>query len=155
MRRALELLIRFTSGGLLVLFAFVPAWILGHLARSAIQEPHTLDGAAALALVVCSALLCFLGLLAYRAFTGRGRASDGGLLPPLALSAIAIAFGCMAILIVAFGLHRSDWAAIIGGAVYLAGAIMLFRLVQRRRRGEEESDAADAADRSEEPDDRE
>ncbi len=82
MRRALELLIRFTSGGLLVLFSFVPAWILGHIALSAFREPKTLYGAAALAFVVCSALLCFLGLLAYRAFSGGGRASNGGLLPP-------------------------------------------------------------------------
>lgn len=78
MRRALELLIRFTSGGLLLL----PAWILGHIALSAFREPQTLYGAAALAFVVCSALPCFLGLLAYRAFSGGGRASNGGLLPP-------------------------------------------------------------------------
>ncbi len=61
----------------------------------------------------------------------------------------------MAILIAAFGMHRSDREAIIGGAVYLIGAITLFRLVQRRRRGEEVSDTADAPGESAEADDRE
>jgi len=77
----------------------------------------------------------FLGLLAYRAFTSRGRKSDGGLLPPWAMIAFAVTFGLFALFIVGFGLYSGDMRAVRGGIAYLAAAIAAFAIIRARQSG--------------------
>ncbi len=89
-RRVFEIIARCYGGAILCFFAFVPAWILFHALADAYTNPkNALDLTWLGAVAFCIALMYFLLLLAYRAFTGRGRKQDGGLLPPWAMQAFA------------------------------------------------------------------
>ena len=82
-RRVFQIIGRCSAGAILLFFAFVPGWILFHALADAFGNPkNVLDLTWLGAVAFCTALLYFLLLLAYRAFTGRGRKQDGGLLPP-------------------------------------------------------------------------
>lgn len=134
MERLAEIIFRFFGGLILLFFAFAPAWILFHLAQTLIFDPSDLDMTAAIAFLICAPLLYFFLLLAYRAFTGKGRKQDGGLLPPLALKLFAVAFGAIAIAIAVFGLYLGELRPILGGIGYLASAAVLYGVVRRRER---------------------
>ncbi len=136
MRRIADLVMRIFGGCLLLFFAFAPAWILADLGVSVIKKPDELDGTAFVAFVICSGLLYFFLLLAVRAFTGKGRKSDGGLLPPLTMKIFAATFALIAVLIVAFGAMNRDFRAIFGGVVYFFCAVVMFKVIQGRERGE-------------------
>jgi hypothetical protein len=87
-------------------------------------------------IVVCFALLYFLLLLAYRAFTGNGRKADGGLLPPWAMKVFVASFGVIAILTVAFGVYSGNWFPILGGLTCLGTALVVYGALKKRpRRG--------------------
>jgi hypothetical protein len=79
-------------------------------------------------------LTYFLLLLSYRAFTGRGRKEDGGLLPPFAIQGFAIAFSALGVAVSAFGLYASHWGAVIGGLLEFLTGMSLFQLVNARRK---------------------
>lgn len=132
MERPVEVAIRLFGGMILLVFAFAPAWILFHLAKTLLFDPSDLDMTAAIAFLICAPLLYFLLLLAFRAFTGKGRKQDGGLLPPLALKLFAIAFGVIAMAIAAFGLIQGELRPVFGGFCYLALSAVLYRVVKRR-----------------------
>ena len=136
MRRIAELVMRVYSGCLLLFFAFAPAWILADLGVTGIKKPDELDETALVALLICSSLLYFFLLLAFRAFTGKGRKSDGGLLPPLTMKVFAVSFALIAVLIVAFGVLSRDTRAIFGGVGYFCCAVAMFKVIQGRQRGE-------------------
>jgi len=130
---------RIYAGLILCFFAFVPAWILVHLLLDLIDptEKPTYSFRDAIsflgALAVCLALFTFLVLLAYRAFTGRGRQSDGGLLPPLALQAFAMLLGIVAVGAVALGAYHGNLLAIEGGIPYIGAAATVYGLARWRR----------------------
>ena len=136
MERLLEIGFRMFGGAILLFFAFAPAWILFHLTKSLIFEPAELDAASAVVFLVCVPLLYFLLLLSYRAFTGRGRKQDGGLLPPLALKAFALVLGLFAIAIAVLGLLHGEFKPVLGGIAYLTVASALYGIVRKRERGE-------------------
>ncbi len=119
----------------MLFFAFAPAWILFDLAKTLLLDPSDLDLTAAIAFLICAPLLYFFLLMAFRAFTGKGRKQDGGLLPPLALKIFAFSFGAMAIAIAIFGLYKGELRPVIGGIGYLASAIVLYQVVRRREEG--------------------
>jgi hypothetical protein len=127
-----EIAFRVLGGVILLFFAFVPAWILADLATALVLSPSELDLTAAVAFLICAPLLYFLLLLAYRAFTGRGRKEDGGLLPPWALKGFAVAFGLMGVAIAAFGAYQSAPRAVLGGVGCLASALTLYGVVRHR-----------------------
>jgi hypothetical protein len=79
-------------------------------------------------------LTYFFLLLSYRAFTGRGRKMDGGLLPSLAIQAFAVAFGALGAAVSAFGLYATDWVAVIGGLLEFVTGMSLFQLANARRK---------------------
>ena len=110
---------RWFGGGILCFFAFVPAWIGGHVLVQIAQKPSDLDWRAALVLAGCGALLYFFLLLAYRAFTGRGRKQDGGLLPPWAMKGFVHVWGVMAVCIIIMGIYQQELRPILGGIAYL------------------------------------
>ena len=130
----MEMLTRWFGGVILLVFAFAPAWILFHSIVSLIRQPSGLDGATAIIIVVCAGLLYFLLLVAFRAFTGKGRKGDGGLLPPWGLQVFAVAWGAVGIGVVAMGIIEKAPAPVFFGAGYVATAVALFMLAQRRRR---------------------
>jgi hypothetical protein len=133
MNAILQTFFRIFGGAILCFFAFVPAWVGIHLAPSLIDPAERQIVWLLVALAVCIALTYFLGLLAYRAFTGRGRKSDGGLLPPWAMMAFVFTFGIFALAIVGFGLYNGDMRAIRGGVGYLVSAIAAFGIVRWRQ----------------------
>jgi hypothetical protein len=135
LRRGIETFYCWYGGLILCFFAFVPIWIGFHAILDAVSDPHTIDGQWFTAVLICSALTYFLLLLAYRAFTGRGRKQDGGLLPPLALQAFAVLFGATGVLISGFGDYNTKPAAIVGGLTYFLAAATLFRVARCRRTG--------------------
>src|SRR5450432_1760430 len=126
-------LYRFLGGGLLGFFAFIPAWVAVHLAPSLIDPAEHEIPSLLLALAGCFALTYFLGLLSYRAFTGRGRKSDGGLLPPWAMIAFIVAFGACAAAIIALGIYKGDIRTIVGGVEYISSAGAAYGVVKWRR----------------------
>ena len=126
------------GGGILGFMASVPAGIGYDAIAHAIANPRTIDAPWFTTIVVCSALTYFLLLLSYRAFTGRGRKEDGGLLPPFAIQGFAVAFGALGAAVSAFGLYASHWVAVIGGLLEFLTGVSLFQLAnaRRKRRGE-------------------
>lgn len=102
----LKIAFRIFGGCVLSFFAYVPGWIAVRVIVQLISDPEKFDWEAIVVLAVSLALFYFIALLAYRAFTGRGRNEDGGLLPPWALKLFAGAFGVTATLIVIFGIYK-------------------------------------------------
>jgi hypothetical protein len=125
---------RWFAGLTLCAFAFVPSWIETHAILDAVIDPHTIDVTWFIAVGVCSALLYFLLLLAYRAFTGRGRKQDSGLLPPLALQIFAVLFGAIGALVSGFAVYAARWPAVIGGLLEFLTAAAVFRVALFRKR---------------------
>lgn len=78
MERIIEVASRLFAGCILCFFAFAPGYILFHVIPQVIENPNDMVWGEFVALMVCCFLLYFLLLLAYRAFTGRGRKKDGG-----------------------------------------------------------------------------
>jgi hypothetical protein len=136
----LSVLSRWLSGAILCFFGFIPAWVLIQVIITLLNEPSKFDLTALLVLLGAGALAYFFALLAYRAFTGRGRRQDGGLLPPWAMIGFIYAFGIMAVCIIIFGLFKNEWRPVIGGIAYLVlarGAL----LMQRKSRSDANHDA--------------
>lgn len=114
-----EILFRWMSGALLCFFGFIPTWIFGNVIITLVNEPSKFDWGAVLALSVSAAGIYFFAILAYRAFTGRGRKQDGGLLPPWAMLGFVHSFGVIAVLCIFFGVYQKEWRPILGGLIYL------------------------------------
>ncbi len=148
MERLLEVAFRLFGGAILLFAAFLPAWILFHLAKTLLLDPGDLDLTAAIAFAICAPLLYFFLLLAFRAFTGRGRRQDGGLLPPLALKFVALFFGAIGIAIAIFGFFQGEPRPVIGGLGYLASAFILHRVVRQREWRVSDQEQAVAADKN-------
>jgi hypothetical protein len=129
-----EIAFRVFGGVILLFFAFAPAWILADLAKTLVLAPSELDLTAAIAFLICAPLLYFLLLLAYRAFTGRGRKGDGGLLPPWALKGFAVSFGLIGVAIAVFGAYQGEPRAAFGVVGYLGSALALYSVVRYRAR---------------------
>jgi len=134
MQQIVETLYRVFGGLLLLLVAFAPAWILFDLAKTLFLNPGELNLVAAVAFLICAPLLYFFLLLAYRAFTGRGRKQDGGLLPPLALKICAGVLGAFGIAISIFALVTGEVRGAIGGLGPMLLAVVLYRVVRDRER---------------------
>ena len=111
---------RWFGAAILSFFALVPAWIGIHVIRLLIDEPAKFDWRAIFALAICGFLTYFLALLAFRAFTGRGRKGDGGLLPPFAMAGAIHIFGVLAAVIVAMGIVERRIGPVLGGIGYLS-----------------------------------
>jgi hypothetical protein len=134
-RSVLQVIASCYGGAILCFFAFIPGWILFHAIADAFSNPkNVLDLTWLGAIVVCSALMYFLLLLAYRAFTGRGRKQDGGLLPPWTMQAFAVFFALCGAAVSAGGIKRQAPAMVIAGLMeFLLGAVV-FRIAGARRR---------------------
>jgi hypothetical protein len=115
-----------------LLFAFAPAWVFLHVVVDLVRNPRDAGGVEAIALVVSGGLLYFLALLSFRAFTGKGRASDGGLLPPWVMKGFIHLFGVIAVGIVVMGIYERRLVPIIGGCGYLLTAY--FALADSRKK---------------------
>ena len=134
LRRGFEIASRWHRGLLLCFFALIPISFGFQATWDAVSNPHTVDGPWFTAALICPALTCFLLLLAYRAFTGRGLMRDSGLLPPLALQALAILCATTGTLISGIGIYNTKPAAIVGGLTYFLAAVTLFsRAISRRK----------------------
>ena len=129
------------AGVILCFFAFVPGWILFHGLLDISTNPRNvvegdlkdlLLGFGVLTL--CAALMYLLLLLAYRAFTNRGRKKDGGLLPPLAMQGFAALFALSGVAASAMGIQRQDVLVIALGLLHFLAGALVFRLSGARRR---------------------
>src|SRR5262249_61343494 len=96
--------------------------------------PSSNEWSADIVLVITRSLLYFLLLLAYRAYPGRGRKSDGGLLPPWAMLGFIHTFGVVAAVIVFFGIVQGRFLPIVGGIAYLLSAYGALAAVRARRK---------------------
>ena len=126
--------VRVLSGAILCFFAVAPALMDFSILSQVLAKPSELDLKALVAFVVSSALLYFLLVLAYRAFTNKGRKADGGLLPPWAMRIFIASFGVLAILIVIFGIYSKEWAPVVGGIAYLGTALSVHAALRRRQK---------------------
>ena len=129
-----EVFYRWFAGALLCFFAFAPAWVGGHVLVQVFQEPSDLDWFAVVVLGVCAALVYFFLLLAYRAFTGRGRKQDGGLLPRWAMKGFIHAFGVVAVCLIIAGIYQGELRPVFGGTGYLLTAYGALYAYGRGRR---------------------
>ncbi len=140
-RHAVPIIGRCWAGAILCFFAFVPAWILFHGLADIIRNPRPMLDANLKDLLMglgilafCVALMYFLPLLAYRAFTGRGRKKDGGLLPPPAMQVFAALFALCGAGVSALGIERRDYPVVIAGLLEFLIGLGAFRLSGIRRR---------------------
>ena len=131
--RIFATLCRLFSGAILCFFAFAPGWIAFGILSQVVAKPREFDLKAVVVLAVCFALLYFLLLLAYRAFTGSGRNTDGGLLPPWAMKVFVASFGVIAIFTVAFGVYSGNWLPVFGGLTYLGIALAVYGALKMRQ----------------------
>ena len=99
-----------------------------------------MDWRALLVLIGAAAMTYFFALLAYRAFTGRGRKQDGGLLPPWAMKGFIHTFGVFSVVIILLGIYQKEWHPIVGGFGYLFVAYRS-QLIYRWRRSIEDHNA--------------
>lgn len=133
---------RIFGGGILAFFAYVPLFIAWGILKQLIEKPSDTDWLAAAVISGCLALAYFLLLLAYRAFTGRGRKKDDALLPPWAMMAFAGLFCAVGWVVVVLGLMHRDWHAVHGGLVYCVTSSAVVFAAYRRRRASSEANPA-------------
>jgi hypothetical protein len=133
MRTLFQLVGRLYGSAVLCFFAFAPGWVGFNILLQILLKPSELDLTAIIAMAVCFALLYFLLLLAYRAFTGQGRKSDGGLLPPWAMKFFIGAYGAFGILIVIFGAYSGKVIAVLGGLADVSSAVAIYGLLKWRQ----------------------
>ncbi|MBA8885776.1 hypothetical protein [Dokdonella fugitiva] len=126
------IIVRIFAGAAFCFFAFAPAWVGFGVLAQIIVKPSELDLFAIAVLVVCFSLLYFFLLLAYRAFTGRGRKADGGLLPSWGMKSFVAAYGVMAVLIIAFAAYNGKLNGVLGGSLNLFIALSVYRLLKWR-----------------------
>ncbi len=122
MEQIYTVIIRIFSGCILSFFAFVPGYLIFHMVIGIYKEPTNVEWQIYLFFIFCIALFYFLSLLAYRAFTGKGRKKDGGLLPPWAI----ILFSST------FGIYKEELRPIVGGISYLFISLAGMRVAKER-----------------------
>jgi hypothetical protein len=125
---------RIFGGGILAFFAYVPLFIAWGILKQLIEKPSDTDWLAVTVISGCLAVAYFLLLLAYRAFTGRGRKKDDALLPPWALMAFAGLFCAVGWAVVVLGLMHRDWHVVRGGLIYCVTSSAVVLAAYRRRR---------------------
>jgi hypothetical protein len=133
--RWFEIAYRLFCAGILAFFSYVPVLICFHTLRTVITEPAKFDLTFVLVFAGSAALAYFLLLLTYRAATGRGRKSDGGLLPPVVMKGLFLLFGLIAIGIVGMGIWLGELKPVVGGIGYLLIALAAWR--RRRSQSDE------------------
>ncbi len=132
--RARMIVGRWFGGAILCFFALVPGWIISHAVLDAIADPKTIDWRWLLAIAICASLMYFLLLMAFRAFTGRGRKRDGGLLPPLAIQVFAALFAALGASVSAIGLHEGELGVTFAGLLHFLAGVAVFRMAGLRRK---------------------
>ena len=133
----LFVLFRWLCGALLCFFGYIPAWIFVQVVLTLIEKPDIFDLTALLVLFGTAALTYFFAIVAYRAFTGRGRKQDDGLLPRWAMVGFIHTFGVVACCIIIVGLFQKQLVPIVGGLGYLAtayGALLRYKKKRSWRR---------------------
>lgn len=129
----LSICYRWFGGAILCFFGFIPGWIFVQTISTLVSSPAKIDWRALLVLIGAAAMTYFFALLAYRAFTGRGRKQDGGLLPPWAMKGFIHTFGVFAVVIIIFGIYQKEWHPIVGGFGYLVIAYRSLLIYRWRR----------------------
>jgi hypothetical protein len=130
---------RLLGGGILAFFAYVPLFIAWGSIREIVDKPSDADLLAVAVLGGCSAVAYFLLLLAYRAFTGRGRKEDGGLLPPWAMTVCLFVFFGIGVAILISGVWQRNWRMIEGGFAYCCSATLVYFGLRNRKRAANQS----------------
>jgi hypothetical protein len=121
--KILTIVIRLFSGAFFCFIAIAPGWIIIRIVAGAFAHPHDIDLVSVIVLGVCLLLLYFFLLLAYRAITGKGRKTDGRLLPSWAMKAFVASYGAIGILTVILGIRAGAWREIVAGFLILAQAM--------------------------------
>jgi len=134
MESILDIVIRIFAGCLLAFFAFAPGYISYIIILGIITEPTDTEWVIYLVLAVTLSLFYFLCLLTYRAFTGRGRKEDGGLLPPWALKLFAGVFGVIAIIMIIMGMYQGNLLGSMVGVGYLSTALLVHGIAKWREK---------------------
>lgn len=125
------ILFRIWCGAILCCFAFVPAWILFYAIYN-LATDRTAPILPMFAVILATGFLTYLLLLlAFRAFTGRGRKKDGGLLPPWAMKGMFHGIGIVGLIALYFGLHGHRIEVMLPGLMYVL--IALIQLADYRK----------------------
>ena len=132
--RWLPILARWYGGVILSLFALIPACVLFLAIRRIIGQPASFEWEDLLVLGIFGGLLYFLALLAFRAFTGRGRKNDDGLLPPWAMKGAIHVFGVIGALMLIAGVVEKEMGMALGGIAYCAIAYSALLTLRARRK---------------------
>jgi len=127
-----NLVVRLYFAAMLGIFAFAPTYIAFWTLVEVLKAPLSTPIDAVFILAVCIPLSYFLLLLAYRSITWKGRSSDGGLLPPLAMLLFAAFFGLVGIAGFVFTLWHREYLKSLLAIAYLAAAIPTARSYWRR-----------------------
>ena len=118
-----HLLIRIFLATLLGVFAFAPCYIAFWTIVQIAIAPLSTSLEAVVVLAICLPVAHFLVVLTYRALTWRGRRSDGGLVPPVAMLILAFLFALLGVAGVVLTLSRSEYLKSVLAFGYLVAAI--------------------------------
>lgn len=136
MVRALEVFMQLFGACILGFFAYVPLYICYHMLQTSIAEPEKFDMFFVVAFGISGALSYFLCLLTFRAATGRGRKSDGALLPPAVMAVFIGLFALVGVAAFAIGVWQGNLAAILGGIGYVSIVGAAWRASRRSKSNE-------------------
>ena len=114
-----HIVIRLFYSALLCFFAFAPCWIAFWTIPQVLAAPISVGYEAHIALSICIPMAYFLLLLAWRAFTWRGRSPDGALVPPLAMLIFAVVFGFIGIALMYFTAMEGSFIKLFAAAAYV------------------------------------
>ena len=87
-----------------------------------------------LVLLVSVALTYFLLLLVYRAYTGKGRKKDGGLLPPMVMKGFIAVYGVLAVIAIIISIRRDSLSGILVSVLNIWIALGVYGIVWRREK---------------------
>ena len=120
--------LRWLCGLILLAFASAPAWLLANMIIDVIHRPGDFSIFGLVAAAIAALVLGFLLLLAYRAFTGRGRVSDGGLLSPWLMYGFLAVLSLIGISGFIVAPHGPGFNGVWGGALILMFTAIVFEV---------------------------
>ena len=130
-----HIVVRLLVAAPLGVFAFAPCYIAFRMLAEVAKAPLSAPLEAFVGLALCLPIAYMLLLLVYRAITWRGRGSDDGLLPPLAMLVVALLFSLVGAAGLVLMFSRGEYLWCLAAVGYLAAAIPVVLSNWRRLHG--------------------
>ena len=126
---------RWIFAALLVYASYIFARVFFHVAIDLYENSSDFDWPSLFVLAGAGAMSYFLGLLACRAFTGRGRSKDDERMPPWIMVGFIHALGLIAIFVICLAVYLGEWRPAVGGVIYLTTAYAALAYRKNRQSG--------------------